>query len=190
VPIGRRRLLLSAAAVLLAACARATPRPAAPTVVLPPDVDRWNQEALGILSDVLQTLRTFDNFQAFRVSTSSSSGMRQPSELAWDPPSGAAWDEATHVTRGLRGRADQLFVAVSTARLDPNVWREQRAAADAMHGLLDLGDALGAYRDRIDNLPPGDAAGALDLLDKAWSQWDVAAARWKLSRAEAIGCAA
>lgn len=176
-------------AVMVTACARATPRPPAPTAAPPPDVERWNQEALGILSDVLQTLRTFDTFQAFRVSTASGSGMRQASELVWDPPTGAAWDEATHVTRGLRGRADQLFAAVTTASIDPSQWRDQRAAADATHDLLDLGDALSAYRDRIDNLPPGDASGALGLLDKAWAQWDSTAAHWNFSRAEAIGCA-
>jgi hypothetical protein len=176
--------------MLAAACARAaTPRLVAPTPVPPPEADRWNQEALGILSDVLHSLRTFDDFQAFRVSTAASSGMRQGAELAWDPPTSAAWDEATHVTRGLRGRADQLLSAVSTARIDPSQWRDQRAAADAMHGLLDLGDALGVYRDRIDNLPPGDASGALELLDKAWSQWETSAARWNISRGEAIGCA-
>jgi hypothetical protein len=188
--IWRRRFLLSAAAVVLASCARPTPRPAAPTSAPPPDADRWNQEALGILSDVLQTLRTFDSFQAFRVSTARASDMRQGAELAWDPPTSAAWDEATHVTRGLRGRADQLLTAVATARIVPNQWRDQRAAADAMHDLLDLGESLSAYRDRIENLPPGDASSALGLLDKAWSQWAAVAAHWNVSRSEAFGCAA
>src|SRR5260370_37185127 len=122
-------------AALSAACSRvAAARPPVATGVLPAEFDRWNQEAQGILSDGLQTLRTFDDFQAFRASAG----------LAWDPPTGAAWDEATHVARGLHGRAEQLFRGVTTATLEPTVWREQRALADATHNLLDLGDALGA----------------------------------------------
>jgi len=182
VPFGRRSLLLSAIAALSAACTRvAATRPPAATAVLPAGFDRWNQEAQGILSDGLQTLRTFDDFQAFRVGNASAG-------LVWDPPTGAAWDEATHVSRGLHGRAEQLFRGVSTATLDPPVWREQRSLADATHNLLDLGDALGAYRDRVDTLPPGDAAGGLELLEAAWSQWDAAAVGWSISRSEPIAC--
>jgi hypothetical protein len=164
------------------------PPPAEPTLAPPPDVDRWTLEAQGILSDVLQTLRTFDDFQAFRVSTATNSNLRLASELTWDAPTSAAWDEATHVTRGLHGRADQLFTIVTTARIDPNQWRSQRTLADATHDLLDLGDALGAYRDRVDSLSPGDASGALPLLNTAWAQWDAAAARWGTGRAESIAC--
>jgi hypothetical protein len=182
---GRRRLLLSTLAMLTAGCSRVpTARPQVPSAVLPADFDRWHQEAQGILSDGLQTLRTFDDFQAFRFSSAANAS----GGLTWDPPTGAAWDEATHVTRGLHGRAEQLFRAVTTATLDPTVWREQRALADATHNLLDLGDALGGYRDRVDVLPPGDAAGGLELLDAAWSQWDAAAARWSISRWEPIQC--
>ena len=74
------------------------------TAALPADFAGWNQEARGILSDGLETLRAFDVFQAFRVSTAAQSSMRLGSELAWDPPTSAAWDEATHVARGLHGR--------------------------------------------------------------------------------------
>jgi hypothetical protein len=155
----------------------------------PPELGRWNQEAHGILSDILETLRTFEDFQAFRVSTAAESSARLPAELAWDPPTSAAWDEATHNTRGLRGRADLLFTAVTTARIDPNLWRDQRALGEATHNLLDLADALSAYRDRIDEMPPGDGTAALPLLDKAWSQWEAAAARWGISRSEAIPAA-
>jgi hypothetical protein len=88
----------------------------------------------------------------------------------------------------LRGRVEQLFRAVSTAVLDQSVWREQRALADATHNLFDLGDALGAYRERVDTLPPGSAAGGLELLDAAWSQWDAVAARWNISRSESVTC--
>src|SRR6266704_4275910 len=99
-PIGRRFFLLSCAAATASACARTAPRPPAPTAMpLPADFGGWNQEARGILSDGLETLRAFDVFQAFRVSTAAQSSM------AWDPPTSAAWDEATHVTRGLYGRA-------------------------------------------------------------------------------------
>ena len=182
-PIGRREFLISSVALTAAACTRAAPRPHAPTAVaLPSEFDRWNQEARGILSDGLETLRAFDVFQAFRSSTVAQSSM------AWDPPTSAAWDEATHVTRGLDGRAEQLFQSVTTTRIDPSLWREQRKLADATHDLLDLGGALGAYRNRIDLLPPGDAANALGLLDQAWAQWDIAAARWGLGRAEPFDC--
>jgi hypothetical protein len=186
--IRRRSLFLSAAVLFATACARATPRAAAPTLAPPPDVDPWNQEARGILADVLRTLRTFDDFQAFRVSTTNDSSMRLASELAWDAPSSAAWDEATHVTRGLHGRADQLFAVVTTARIDANLWRSRRTLAEATHDLLDLSDAMGAYRDRVDGMPPGDASGALALLNAAWAQWEAAAADWGVSRAESIKC--
>jgi hypothetical protein len=189
-PFGRRFFLLSCVAATATACARTTPRPPAPTAVaLPPDFAGWNQEARGILSDGLETLRAFDVFQAFRVSTAAQSDARQANELVWDPPTSATWDEATHVTRGLHGRAQQLFESVATTKIDPSLWREQRRLADATHDLLDLGDALGAYRNRVDVLPPGDAGNALSLLDRAWAQWDTAAARWAISRAESIDCA-
>src|SRR6266851_3905597 len=184
-PIGRRLFLFSCLATTATACARTAPRPPAPTAVaLPADFASWNQEARGILSDGLETLRAFDVFQAFRVSTAAQSS----TELAWDPPTSAAWNEATHVTRGLHGRAQQLLESVTTTKIDPSLWREQRRLADATHDLLDLGDALGAYRKRIDILPPGDAASALGLLDQAWAQWDTAAARWGIARAEPIDC--
>src|SRR5437588_12874581 len=118
-PFGRRFFLLSCVAASAAACARIAPRPPVPTAVaLPADFASWNQEARGILSDGLETLRAFDVFQAFRVSTAAQSSMRLGSEMVWDPPTSAAWDEATHVTRGLHGRAQQLFEAVTTARID------------------------------------------------------------------------
>ncbi|MGI9145245.1 MAG: hypothetical protein ACR2IK_01635 [Chloroflexota bacterium] len=186
--VRRRSLLVSFAALFAAACTRTTSAPLAAAPAAPLDVEPWNQEALGILSDVLRTLRTFDDFQAFRVSSTSDSSVRLASELAWDAPSGPAWDEATHVTRGLHGRADLLFAAVTTAKIDPNQWRSRRALADATHDLLELGDALVAYRDRVDHLAPGDASGALKLLNAAWAQWDTAAARWGISRAETISC--
>jgi hypothetical protein len=165
------------------------PRAAAPVPAPPPELGRWNQEAHGILSDVLETLRTFDDFQAFRVSTVAESSARLPAELAWDPPTSAAWDEATHNTRGLRGRADLLFTAVTTAKIDPNLLRDQRRLGEATHNLLDLADALSAYRDRINAMPRGDGTGALALLDKAWSQWASAAADWGISRSETIAAA-
>jgi hypothetical protein len=177
-------LLLSALPLLAAACYQPSPpRPTATAAPLSGEFDRWRQEARGILSDALETLRTFDQFQAFRASIS-----QQQATMLWDAPTSAAWDEATHVTRGLHGRADQLLQAVTTAQLDPSLWREQRAAADAVHDLLDLSEPLADYRSRIDVLPPGDASSALVLLDKAWTQWDTAAARWAISRGEPIGC--
>ncbi len=186
--LGRRRLLLASLGVIAAGCARAVPRPGAQAAPAAPDFDAWSQEARGMLSDALEALRTFDSFHAFRVSTTASSSMRLGAELAWDPPSGAAWDEATHVARGLRGRAEQLFLAVTNAQIHPAQWREQRTTGDAAHDLVDLGSAVAAYRDRIDRLGVGDASGALDQLDKVWAQWEASAARWQVSRSEPIGC--
>ena len=186
--IGRRGLLVGAVGMIAAGCARVVARPGAQAAAAVPEFDAWSQEARGMLSDALLALRTFDSFHAFRVSTTASSSMRLGAELAWDPPSGAAWDEATHVARGLRGRAEQLFLAVTNAQINPDLWREQRRTADAAHDLVDLGSAVAAYRDRIDRLGVGDASGALDQLDKVWVQWEASAARWQVSRSEAIGC--
>jgi hypothetical protein len=143
-----------------------------------------------MVNDSLETLRTFEAFAAYRVASATQSDVRPASTLAWDPPSGAAWDLATRVARGLHGRADQLVQAITAGQVDPNVWREQRALADQVHDLLDVGDALRAYRDRIDRIPPGDAASELKLLDNAWLRWEAAAARFSAARSELIGCAA
>jgi hypothetical protein len=189
----RRRLLGGALVALLglgSACARRNEVPVTPTPpATTPELDGWNAQTRAMLADALQTLRTFDVFAAYRVSTAPASGMRSASELVWDPPTGQAWDEATHLARGLRGRADQLFQAVTTSQIDPSVWREQRALADVVYDIGGVGDALAAYRDRIDRLPPGDASGALSLLDKAWKQWDDVAARMGMGRSEVISCA-
>jgi hypothetical protein len=187
----RRGFLLGALLALGAtACARLAPgRPSAPpSQSTPAEFDAWNTEAQAILSDSLEALRTFDVFAAYRVSGTPESSIRLASALAWDPPTNAAWDEATHVSRGLPNRANQLFVAATTASIDQNFWREQRKLADAVADLLDLGDIVVALRDRIDVLPPGDGSGALGLLDQAWIQWEKTAARWGVSRSEPIGC--
>ena len=189
--IARRPLLSGSLVLLVGACSGPPPaRPTPPPTTLPPDFARWTQEARAILSDGLETLRTFEDFQAFRVSTAERSDRRQASELTWDAPTSAAWDEATHVARGLHGRANQLFQAVTTTSVDPSVWRDQRTLADTVTVLLDLGDALLAYRNRVELLPPGDAAGALPLLDAAWTKWDDGAGQLGLSRAELLGCGA
>src|SRR5205807_3638710 len=104
--LGRRRLVLASLGVIAAACSRVVARRGAQAAAAVPEFDAWSQEARGMLSDALLALRTFDSFHAFRVSTTASSSMRLGAELAWDPPSGVAWDEATHVARGLRGRAE------------------------------------------------------------------------------------
>jgi hypothetical protein len=182
------KLLLSALGLGAAACARSGAAPPATAVPPPADFDAWNTEAHGILSDTLQSLRTYDVLHAFRVTAAADSSTRPGSELVWDPPTSAAWDEATHVTRGVRPRAELLFQAVTTARIDTNLWREQRTLADATHDLVDLAESLGAYRDRVDVQSPGDPLGALGLLDKAWVQWDAVAARWGMSRSESMPC--
>ena len=184
----RRGVLLAGAGVFAAACARVPPRPVEQQASVGPEFDVWAQEARGMLSDALQSLRTFEGFHAFRVSTAATSDMRLASELAWDPPTSAAWEEATHNARGLRGRAEQLFLAVTNARVDPGLWREQRARADAAHELLDLGDALAAYRDHLDRLAVGDASGALEQLDRVWAQWEASVTSWRVGRADTIVC--
>jgi hypothetical protein len=184
----RRVVLLVTGALVTSACAPPSVRPPARVTVARVVFEPWRLEAQGMLSDVLNALRTFDSFQAFRVATAADSSRKLTSELAWDPPTTAAWDEATHVTRGLNGRAQQLFQAVTTAQLDPSLWREQRDLADATHDLVGLSDVLAAYRDQIDHLPPGDAVPALSLLDRGWAQWDAVAARWGTSRAAAVMC--
>jgi hypothetical protein len=142
-----------------------------------------------MLDDGLQTLRSFEVFAAYRVSTAPDSDRRSAAELVWDPPTGTEWDAATHVAHSLRGRADQLFQAVTTAQVDASIWREQRSMADVVHDIGDVGDALAAYRDRLDGVRPGDAAGALSLLDDAWARWESTATRLGIGRAEAINCA-
>ncbi|MBV9168760.1 MAG: hypothetical protein JOZ81_01585 [Chloroflexi bacterium] len=186
--VRRRELLLSLAALVGAACVKPPERPAeAPQASLPPDFDSWQREAHAILSDALDTLRTFDIFLAYRA-TSPGSNSRMPNDLDWDPPTSAAWNEATHVSQGLSGRAAQLFQAVSTARIDASLWREQRQAAENVHTLLDLGAALATFRGRVDALTPGDASSATGLLDQVWTRWTDAAGAWGVSRSEAIGC--
>jgi hypothetical protein len=159
-----------------------------PTAIAPSEFVTWTTEARTILSEALETLQVFDDFQAFRVSTAPSSSMRLAAELAWDPPTGAAWNVATRIAGGLHGRADRLFHAISDARIDPTLWRERRKFADAAHDLVDLADALAAYRARVNTLPPGDAAPVLGLLEDAWTQFDTCAARWGAGRAEPIIC--
>ena len=188
----RRQFVFGSLVALAAgACVRVAERPAAPpTPTSSPELDGWTAQAQAMLSDALKTLRTFDVFAAYRVSINPDSGLRFASELTWDPPTGAAWDKATHLARGLHGRADQLLQAVTTTQIDQSVWREQRSLADAIHDLRVVGDTLVAYRDRIDTLPPGDASGALTLLDMAWTQWESTAARFGISRSEPIACSA
>src|SRR5438270_5885206 len=97
----RRRgfLLAAVASVLIGACVRQPERAAPlPTPTATPDLDSWKAEAHGMLHDSLQALRTFDVFAAYRIARGESS-LRLAAELAWDPPTSGAWDEATHVTK-------------------------------------------------------------------------------------------
>jgi hypothetical protein len=186
----RRRLLVGAAAIFGAACTQPAVRrePTPPSTAA--EFEPWNREARAILSDGLETLQTFEIYAAFRVSNAEQSDRRAATDLAWDPPSGVAWGEATHVARGLHGRAEQLFQRVSGAQVDPGVWRQQRDLATWTNDLLDLGDALDAFRTRVDRLAPGsDATQTWELLDRAWQRWDISAARWGVSRSEPIACA-
>jgi hypothetical protein len=187
----RRQLILGAVTALAAnACARVPERAKSPSTPLAaPELEAWRTEAAGLAQDGLQALREFEVFAAYRVSTTSGSNRRSASELVWDPPSGADWEAATHVSRSLRARADQLFQSITTAQVDTSIWREQRELADIAYGIGDVGDALAAYRDRVDWLPPGDATAAMALLDNAWGKWELTAGRLRLGRAEPITCA-
>lgn len=191
IPIHRRQFLLAACGTTLLVACRQPPPPrrdtSAPTAS--PELDSWTTEARAMLSDALKTLTTFDAFAAYRISSTLSSHLRTPSELMWDPPTGQAWDDATHVARGLRSRADQLFQAVTTTQIDATAWRQQRDLAATTHTIGDVGDAIASYRNRIDGLPPGEASGALSLLDDAWKQWASVAGQLGMGRSEAIGCA-
>jgi hypothetical protein len=183
----RRGFVVGLLALGTAACARLPVRAAAPaTPTVTPELDAWRGEAASMLSDALQTLRTFEVFSAYRVSVTTGSDRRLANELVWDPPTGAEWDMASHLAHSLRARADQLLQAISVTQVDASVWREQRALADVAHDIGPVGDALAAYRDRLDGLRPGDAAGALSLLDDAWSKWEQTALAIGLSRAEAV----
>src|SRR5690348_12804487 len=167
-----------------AACARISPRVDPTPATHTSETDAWQATGQAVLADALTTLRTFEDFAAYRVSlTPNPSEQKAVSTLAWDPPTGAAWDNATNVSRGLRDRANQLFQAISTANVDPAVWRTQRDMAEASHDLMDVGDAMRAYRGRLDRLTPGDAMGALELLDAAWARWETEAPRWGMARA-------
>jgi hypothetical protein len=189
VTISRRALIGGMLALSGAACARVPLRAAEPpTPGATPELDAWRAEAGSMLADALQTLRTFEIFSAYRVSVTTVSDRRLPNELIWDAPTGVEWDAATHVARSLRARADQLLQAISVTQVDASVWREQRALADVAHDIGPVGDALGAYRDRLDQLKPGDAAAALSLLDEAWGKWEHTASAIGLGRAEAIAC--
>ena len=116
--LSRRGLLVAVwAGFAASACARVAPRP--PALEAPdstPELDAWTTEARGMLSDALQALRTFDVFAAYRVSAAAQSGMRLPAMLAADPPTSAAWDEATqsHVYR----RDLDLAIAGETSAMD------------------------------------------------------------------------
>jgi hypothetical protein len=187
----RRKLLLGVALLAAAGCVRPAQRGAVATSVPEglPQAEALTVTARSIVTDALEALRVFDAFAAYRIATAESSSSRTQSELLWDPPLSADWDEATRVATGTHGRAEQVLIAFSRAPYDPSAWRERRAFADAVQDLVDLGDALAAYRQRVDRLAPrGDGSSALGLLESAWTRWDAVAARWGLSRAEALAC--
>jgi hypothetical protein len=190
-PVGSRRVfLIAAATALAAACTRPTPRRVAPTPAeLPIDFDAWTAEARGILSDVLETLETFEAFTAFRLSRAEHSEQRSMFDLAWDPPTPAAWSEAIHVAAGLNGRSEQLFLNITNRQLSPTVWREQREAARAATSLRELGDALQQYQFAIQHLSAAsDATPTWPLLDTAEERWQASANLWAVRRSELIAC--
>jgi hypothetical protein len=191
VVLTRRGWLLGFGVLAVAGCVRPAQRAVPPTQAPAPMPQQaaWTSTARSILTDALEALRVFDAFAAYRITSADASGIRSATELPWDPPTSAEWDEATRVATGTHGRAEQVLVAVGRSSYDPTGWRERRAFAEAVQDLLTLGDALAAYRARVDHLAPaGDGSSALGLLDEAWAHWDRSAERWGLSRAEPIAC--
>src|SRR5262249_38821976 len=120
----RRRQLLMGLSLVAIACGRITQK-VVPTLTpsLPPELNTWREEIRGMLADALAALRTSDVLAAYRTAFTPGSSLRLPAGLAWDPPTGKAWNAATHVSQGLYGRADQLLGAVTTASIDPTLWR-------------------------------------------------------------------
>src|SRR5229473_1758876 len=92
----RRHFLVSAiASVTAAACGRVTEPATRPALVSAPEFEAWKAQAYAMVNDSLQTLRTFEVFAAYRAAGVTQSDQRPPNTLAWDPPTGVAWDEAT-----------------------------------------------------------------------------------------------
>jgi hypothetical protein len=188
--LSRRSWLLLATATVASACTRPQPRVVPLEPPTPPELGPFQQEAREILSDALQTLRGFEVFGAFRVSSAESSGRRGTTDLSWDPPARGAWDEAIHVTQGLAARAEQLFNHITQAQVDRAAWREQRRMAERTSGLIELGQALAAYREAINGLSPAsDGTQLWDMLDRLWERWNANAAEWGVDRAESVACA-
>ena len=185
----RRGLLAVCVALVATGCARVAPRAPVPTPTAPAEFGPWRREAREILSDALETLRAFEDFAAFRVSTAAATARRAATDLSWDPPGSGLWAEALHVSEGLAGRADQLFLRVLNAQLDRSLWREQREMADQANELVTLGEALNAYRGTLERLPPrSDGTDAWAALDRLWASWTACAGQWNVSRTESISC--
>jgi hypothetical protein len=187
----RRTALLVLASGLGAACARPTPRPTPPPEA--PDtsaLDAWDAEAQDVLAKALGVLHTFDTFSAYRISRVNNSSLRSPRELVWDPPTTAEWADAQDSARSLKARAGSLFQAVSTANIDPNLWRERRVLAAASRSLADMTNWLVSYQEAVATLErESDGSRALPSLSKAWEQWEASSAYWSVDTTEAIGCA-
>ncbi len=186
----RRLVLIEALAALGWACQRPAPRPTATATRIAPEAfSGWQREAREILSDALQTLRTFEGYLAFRANNVRTGNQDGPVELAWDPPTRMQWAEALHVSEGLRGRAQQLFLAIARSEVNPAAWREQRDWAQSAQELVDLGDALNAYRARLERIPADSRAmDTQDALDQVWARWESSASQWGASRVERIAC--
>lgn len=142
-----------------------------------------------MLQDALDTLHTLEAFAAYRLSHASDLGQGTAAQLEWDPPSQAAWGKATELSRTLPLQALQLHQSVASSVSDPALWRERRALAQSVHGVLDAANAVAAYRQALDQLgPDGPGTAVLGLLDRAWLLWRATAVDWSLDAAETIGC--
>ena len=135
----RRQFVFGSLVALAAgACVRVAERPAAPpTPTSSPELDGWTAQAQAMLSDALKTLRTFDVFAAYRVSINPESGLRFASELTWDPPTGAAWDNAStkNVHTGFTGQEHDPEIGLINMRgrmYDPEIGRLKAAGWHAV----------------------------------------------------------
>jgi hypothetical protein len=151
------------------------------------DQDALIDQARSIVAQALVSLRALDSFAAWRISRVSNSSLRSPSELEWDPPSASSW-AAVDKLAGLHDQVQAMYQSIVGATDDPNTWRSRRQLAEALHNLVDAIDGQSAYRAALDQLagPDGEASAVTNRLDRAESQWKLAAEALGISNVETI----
>jgi hypothetical protein len=81
-----------------------------------------------------------------------------------------------------------MYQSIVGATDDPNTWRSRRQLAETLHDLVDAIDGQAAYRAALDQLagPDGEASAVTTRLDRAESQWRIAAGALGISNVETI----